>query len=64
MIIYTFTKQRNKRRIFVNRSLHLEIIEFYGLNMDYTLTEYKSSQYAQMSFDLVKECSVSMGYPK
>jgi hypothetical protein len=25
------------RRIFVNRSLHLENIKFYGFDMDYTL---------------------------
>uniref|UniRef100_A0A1A9VD61 5'-nucleotidase n=1 Tax=Glossina austeni TaxID=7395 RepID=A0A1A9VD61_GLOAU len=51
-------------RIFVNRSLHLENIKFYGFDMDYTLAEYKSPQYEQMSFDLVKERLVSMGYPK
>ena len=29
-------------RVFVNRSLHLEKIKFYGFDMDYTLAEYKS----------------------
>ncbi|XP_037813839.1 cytosolic purine 5'-nucleotidase isoform X5 [Lucilia sericata] len=51
-------------RIFVNRSLHLENIKFYGFDMDYTLAEYKSPQYEQLGFDLVKERLVSMGYPK
>ena len=32
-------------RVFVNRSLHLEKIKFYGFDMDYTLAEYKSPEY-------------------
>ncbi|XP_055389585.1 cytosolic purine 5'-nucleotidase isoform X2 [Condylostylus longicornis] len=52
------------KQIFVNRSLHLENIKFYGFDMDYTLAEYKSPQYEQMGFDLVKERLVAMGYPK
>ena len=31
-------------RIFVNRSLTLEKIKFYGFDMDYTLAEYKSPE--------------------
>lgn len=32
------------RRIFVNRSLHLENIKFYGFDMDYTLAgEYRAT---------------------
>lgn len=51
-------------RIFVNRSLHLENIKFYGFDMDYTLAEYKSPQYEQLGFNLVKEHLVTLGYPK
>ncbi|XP_032295447.1 cytosolic purine 5'-nucleotidase isoform X3 [Drosophila virilis] len=51
-------------RVFVNRSLHLENIKYYGFDMDYTLAEYKSPQYEQLGFNLVKERLVSMGYPK
>lgn len=51
-------------RIFVNRSLHLENIKFYGFDMDYTLAEYKSPQYEQLGFNLVKQRMVEMGYPK
>ncbi|XP_037920038.1 cytosolic purine 5'-nucleotidase isoform X2 [Hermetia illucens] len=51
-------------RIFVNKSLHLENIKFYGFDMDYTLAEYKSPQYEQLGFDLVKVRLVNMGYPK
>ncbi|CAL7937967.1 unnamed protein product [Xylocopa violacea] len=52
------------QRIFVNRSLHLENIKFYGFDMDYTLAEYKSPQYEQLGFTLVKDRLVSLGYPQ
>nr|CAD7423552.1 unnamed protein product [Timema monikensis] len=51
-------------RIFVNRSLHLENIKFYGFDMDYTLAEYKSPQYERLGFNLVKARLVSLGYPQ
>ncbi|XP_068912154.1 cytosolic purine 5'-nucleotidase isoform X1 [Tenebrio molitor] len=51
-------------RIFVNRSLHLENIRFYGFDMDYTLAEYKSPEYEKLGFDLVKERMVFIGYPQ
>ncbi|XP_060523877.1 cytosolic purine 5'-nucleotidase isoform X1 [Cylas formicarius] len=51
-------------RIFVNRSLHLENIKFYGFDMDYTLAEYKSPHYEKLGFDLVKKRMVSIGYPQ
>ncbi|KAK0085924.1 hypothetical protein PV325_004218 [Microctonus aethiopoides] len=54
---------RVQNRIFVNRSLHLENIKFYGFDMDYTLAEYKSPQYEQLGFDLLKERLISLGYP-
>ncbi|XP_043268694.1 cytosolic purine 5'-nucleotidase isoform X4 [Venturia canescens] len=52
------------QRIFVNRSLHLENIKFYGFDMDYTLAEYKSPQYEQLGFNLLKDRLVSLGYPR
>ncbi|XP_062138579.1 cytosolic purine 5'-nucleotidase isoform X2 [Drosophila sulfurigaster albostrigata] len=57
-------KREQGHRVFVNRSLHLENIKYYGFDMDYTLAEYKSPQYEQLGFNLVKERLVSMGYPK
>uniref|UniRef100_A0A182PR21 Cytosolic purine 5'-nucleotidase n=1 Tax=Anopheles epiroticus TaxID=199890 RepID=A0A182PR21_9DIPT len=54
---------RHRAKIFVNRSMHLENIKFYGFDMDYTIAEYKSPQYEQLGFDLVKERLVSLGYP-
>ncbi|KAF5270377.1 hypothetical protein FQR65_LT05565 [Abscondita terminalis] len=57
-------ERESSHRIFVNRSLHLENIKFYGFDMDYTLAEYKSPQYERLGFDLVKERMVSIGYPQ
>ncbi|XP_017034902.1 cytosolic purine 5'-nucleotidase isoform X2 [Drosophila kikkawai] len=57
-------KRELGHRVFVNRSLHLENIKYYGFDMDYTLAEYKSPQYEQLGFNLVKERLVQMGYPK
>ncbi|KAF7266905.1 5' nucleotidase B isoform X3 [Rhynchophorus ferrugineus] len=53
-----------QNEIFVNRSLHLENIKFYGFDMDYTLAEYKSPHYEKLGFDLVKTHMVSLGYPQ
>ncbi|CAH2047141.1 unnamed protein product, partial [Iphiclides podalirius] len=50
--------------IFVNRSLHLENVKFYGFDMDYTLAEYKSPQYETLGFNLTKERLVKKGYPR
>ncbi|XP_012259979.1 cytosolic purine 5'-nucleotidase isoform X2 [Athalia rosae] len=57
-------KREIAHRIFVNRSLHLENIKFYGFDMDYTLAEYKSPQYEQLGFNLLKDRLVSLGYPE
>lgn len=51
------------QRIFVNRSLHLENIKFYGFDMDYTIAEYKSPAFETLGFNRVKEHLVSLGYP-
>lgn len=56
-------KREISHRIFVNRSLHLENIKFYGFDMDYTIAEYKSPQYEQLGFNLLKERLVVLGYP-
>jgi len=50
-------------RIFVNRSLTLEKIKFYGFDMDYTLAEYKSPEFEILGFELVKERLIEIGYP-
>ena len=50
-------------RVFVNRSLHMEKIKFFGFDMDYTLAEYKSPQFEILGFDMIKERLVTLGYP-
>ncbi|XP_074640114.1 cytosolic purine 5'-nucleotidase-like [Tubulanus polymorphus] len=50
-------------RVFVNRSLHLDKIKFFGFDMDYTLAVYKTPQYESLAFDLIVERLVSIGYP-
>lgn len=56
-------KREPQNRIFVNRSLHLQKIKFFGFDMDYTLAVYKSPAYESMGFNLLKERLVSIGYP-
>ncbi|XP_042896001.1 cytosolic purine 5'-nucleotidase isoform X2 [Parasteatoda tepidariorum] len=50
-------------RIFVNRSLHLEKIKFFGFDMDYTLAQYKNPEYEALQFQLIRDRLVSIGYP-
>ncbi|KAL5021491.1 hypothetical protein ScPMuIL_000646 [Solemya velum] len=56
-------KREPARRIFVNRSLYLEKIKFFGFDMDYTLAVYKSPEYEALGFNLLKERLISIGYP-
>ncbi|XP_064631608.1 cytosolic purine 5'-nucleotidase-like isoform X2 [Lineus longissimus] len=51
-------------RVFVNRSLYLDKINFYGFDMDYTLAVYKSPEYECFAFDLIVERLISIGYPE
>lgn len=48
-------------RVFVNRSLHLEKIKFFGFDMDYTLAEYKTPNLEAAAFKFVLERLISMG---
>ncbi|VVC94078.1 unnamed protein product [Leptidea sinapis] len=65
MVHNTWLDKRSlEHRIFVNRSLHLENVKFYGFDMDYTLAEYKSPQYETLGFNLTKERLVHKGYPE
>ncbi|KAJ6222734.1 hypothetical protein RDWZM_001279 [Blomia tropicalis] len=57
------SKRRNMHRVFVNRSMHLEKIKFFGFDMDYTLAQYKNPDFESFSFDLVKQRLIEMGYP-
>ena len=51
-------------RIFVNRSLHLNKIKFFGFDMDYTLAQYKSPEYEAVQFTMLLDQLLKMGYPK
>ncbi|XP_054721939.1 cytosolic purine 5'-nucleotidase-like isoform X2 [Uloborus diversus] len=52
-----------QHRVFVNRSLHLEKIKFFGFDMDYTLAEYKSPEFEALQFHLVVDRLLAIGYP-
>ncbi|XP_039180154.1 cytosolic purine 5'-nucleotidase-like isoform X2 [Crotalus tigris] len=56
-------KRDYHHRIFVNRSLALEKIKCFGFDMDYTLAMYKSPDYEELTFELLLERLVSIGYP-
>lgn len=51
-------------RIFVNRSLQLDRIKFYGFDMDYTLALYKSPEFEELTFQQVVESLIELGYPE
>lgn len=50
-------------RIFVNRSLHLDKIKFFGFDMDYTLAQYKSPEYEAVQFNMLVDQLLKIGYP-
>ncbi len=50
-------------RIFVNRSLSLSNIKYFGFDMDYTLAVYKSPAFEALCFDLTKRRLIEVGYP-
>jgi len=50
-------------RVFVNRSLSLENITYFGFDMDYTLAVYKSPSYEDLAFTLTIRRLIDQGYP-
>jgi hypothetical protein len=50
-------------RIYVNRDLRLDRIEFVGFDMDYTLAVYREPEFEQLTFDTAIRELVKMGYP-
>ncbi|XP_056005625.1 cytosolic purine 5'-nucleotidase-like [Ostrea edulis] len=56
-------KREPPHRVFVNRSLNLDKIKFFGFDMDYTLAVYKSPQYETMGFNMLRDRLVTIGYP-
>ncbi|KAK0053983.1 cytosolic purine 5-nucleotidase [Biomphalaria pfeifferi] len=57
-------KREPSKRVFVNRSLMLEKVRFFGFDMDYTLAMYKSPEYETLGFNHLKQRLVNMGYPE
>ncbi|PRP87673.1 cytosolic purine 5'-nucleotidase [Planoprotostelium fungivorum] len=53
----------NFHRIFVNRDLRLDKIKWIGFDMDYTLASYNSPAYESLTYDLITEQLIKMGYP-
>ncbi|CAI4225615.1 unnamed protein product [Auanema sp. JU1783] len=56
-------KREPAERIFVNRSLRLEKLKFFGFDMDYTLIQYKSPVLEELVFTLAVDFLIKMGYP-
>ncbi|CAD6193043.1 unnamed protein product [Caenorhabditis auriculariae] len=56
-------KRNPGERVFVNRSLRLEKIRHFGFDMDYTLVQYKSPEMEYLSFDMVVDRLIQIGYP-
>jgi 5'-nucleotidase len=42
----------------------MQKIKFFGFDMDYTLAEYKSPEYEEMTLHVLMERLVSIGYPQ
>jgi 5'-nucleotidase len=56
--------RENDKRIFVNRSLNLDKIEYFGFDMDFTLAVY-TPDFDKLQYDLVVKRLVSKkGYPE
>eukprot|EP01132_Coremiostelium_polycephalum_P005679 gene5679-7068_t len=57
-------KREMLKRIFVNRDLKLDRIEYYGFDMDYTLAVYNSPDFEELAYDMVIDRLIKIGYPK
>lgn len=51
------------RRIYVNRSLRLDRVEWVGFDMDYTLAIYKQDEIDRLSIEATVKKLVDRGYP-
>ncbi|MDP3277279.1 MAG: HAD-IG family 5'-nucleotidase [Deltaproteobacteria bacterium] len=55
--------QNGEHRIYVNRSLKMEQIEWVGFDMDYTLAIYRQSEIDRLSIDATVKKLIDRGYP-
>ncbi len=51
------------RRVYVNRSLRMEHIDWVGFDMDYTLAIYRQAEIDRLSIDATVKKLVARGYP-
>lgn len=58
-----YTREIN-HRIFVNRSVNLDNIQYIGFDMDYTLAVYNPPAYEALSMKLTIDKLIKRGYPK
>jgi 5'-nucleotidase len=58
--VYTLPRQR---RIWVNRSLRMDRIEWIGFDMDYTLAIYRQSEIDRLSIEATVKKLLERGYP-
>eukprot|EP00123_Amoebidium_parasiticum_P013758 comp22137_c1_seq1/m.32392 comp22137_c1_seq1/g.32392 ORF comp22137_c1_seq1/g.32392 comp22137_c1_seq1/m.32392 type:complete len:560 (-) comp22137_c1_seq1:271-1950(-) len=56
-------KREPHERIFVNRNLSLDGIQWIGFDMDYTLAVYRSPIFEAMTYSLLVQQLVASGYP-
>ncbi|KYQ89783.1 5'-nucleotidase [Tieghemostelium lacteum] len=57
-------KRELSKRVFVNRDLKLDKIEFFGFDMDYTLAVYNSPDFEELAYNMVIDSLITIGYPK
>jgi len=54
---------RSHQRVFVNRSLRMESVEWIGFDMDYTLAIYRQEEIDKLSIEATVKKLVDRGYP-
>jgi HAD superfamily 5'-nucleotidase-like hydrolase len=53
----------HRRRVWVNRSLRMDQIEWVGFDMDYTLAIYKQAEIDRLSIEATVKKLIDRGYP-
>lgn len=56
-------KRETETRVFVNRDIDLGRMKYFGFDMDYTLAVYKSPAYEAMTYGLLIQRLLNLGYP-
>ena len=54
-----------EHRVFCNRSLNMRTVSAVGLDMDYTMAQYRPETFEVLAFNLtVKQLVEKLGYPR